>query len=587
MCLGRPCPPGESIKGIPIVTNPLLPRIDEIEISEVHPTPVRQRRAVGANVFLLLTLALVIPIITHGISKGEFDYNVDESQHAASGIFFASLTKDLPIAHPVQYAYAYYAQYPALSGVIHWPPIFYVTEGIVFRLFGASVATARLTILLFAILGCVFWFRLVNNIQGKWAAALSTIVFALLPSVLLFEKAVMLEIPCLAVSIAALYFWYEYLTTERIRALYWFAVMGGGALLVKQNAIFLVAVCTLSALLLGKWRLFLNRRVLGPLAILIVLVAPFYTVVAVMHWKTIAMDLTGHGMANVEASARPGHPASLLFYIRALPEQLGWPLLVLAAAGIACCRWWSQRTASIFMACWIAGCYITFTAISHKEPRYALCWIPPLIYFVVGPLTAKWREPAIRVAARALALVILVSSVIVGARYERPYLSGYAPVAHRIVETSDSGVILFEARLPANFIFFLRDLDPNRRYLVLRKALWSARIKTSGGVEEFAKTPDDVRDVMEKNGVKYIVTSDQPSVFQADSSLHEVLQHDPQYELVDAFPIESNAAGWKGMRLLLYRNRLPAQPTGKFLHIRMMTLSHDIVLPWSQFRQVW
>ena len=558
-----------------------------MEISNAYAAPVREPWGEWANVFLLLTLALVIAIVTHGISKGEFDYNVDESQHAASGIFFASLMRDFPVTHPVQYTYAYYAQYPALSGVIHWPPIFYVAEGFVFRLFGASVITARFTILLFTVMACVFWFRLVNRILGKWAAAVSTAVLALLPSVLLFEKAVMLEIPCLAVSIAALYFWYEYLTTERIRALYWFAIMGGGALLVKQNAIFLAAACPLSVLLLGKWRLFLNRRVLGPLAILIVLLAPFYGTVAVVHWKTIAMDLTGHGMANVEDSARSGHLGSLLFYIKALPEQLGWPLLALAVAGMASCRWWSQRTAAVFMGCWIVGCYVTFTAISHKEVRYTLCWIPPLIYFAVGPLTAKWREPAIRLIAGALALAVLVSSVIVGSRYERPYLSGYARVAQRIVQASDSGVILFEARLPANFIFFLRELDPHRRFLVLRKALWSSRIKASGGVEEFAKTPDDVRNVIEENGVKYIVTSDQPSPLQAETSLRNVLEHDPQYELVDVFPIESNEAGWKGMRLLLYRNRLWAPPRSKFLHIRMMTLSHDIVLPWNQFQQVW
>ncbi|MGB9233568.1 MAG: glycosyltransferase family 39 protein [Terriglobales bacterium] len=539
-----------------------------------------------ANVVLVVTLMVVIAIATRGISKGEFDYNVDESQHAASGIFYASMLKDLPVAHPVQYAYAYYAQYPALAGVLHYPPLFYAVEGVVFRLLGASVVTARITTLLFALMACTFWFRLVNNILGEWAAALSTVIFALLPSVLLFEKAVMLEIPCLALSVGALYFWYTYLTTERIGTLYWFALLGSGAFLVKQHAIFLVAVCPLTAVLLGQWRLFLNRRVLGPLAIMTVLVGPFYTAVMVLHWHTVAIDV----LAPVPGAGQAGsssHTGSLLFYLRALPEQLGWPLLGLVAVGIVSCRWWSRRPATVFMAGWIVGCYLTFTAIPHKEPRYALYWIPALAYFAVGPLTAKWRVPAVRVAAGALALLVLANSIIVGWRYERPTLSGYAPVARRIVETSKSGVILFEARLPANFIFFLRNLDPDRHYLVLRKALWSVRIVSRYGEEEFAKTPDDVRDVIAKNGIKYVVVSDLPPQVQAETSLLYVLGHDPAFELVDVFPIESNERYWKGKHLFLYRNRLSAPPTSKFLHIRMMTLSHDIVLPWSQFAQVW
>lgn len=571
---------------MPTVINPLPPRVGEMEVSEASPTPVRRPRWVpGANVLLVLTLALVIPIVTHGISKGEFDYNVDESQHAASGIFFSSLLKDFPITHPVQYAYAYYAQYPAMAGVLHYPPVFYLTEGLVFRLLGVSVVTARITILLFALMACVFWFRLVNEIQGKWAAAASTAVFALLPSVLLFEKAVMLEMPCLALSVGALYFWYMYLTTERIGNLYWFVLLCSGAMLAKQHAIFLIAVCPLTAVLLGRGRLFLDRRVLGPLAIMTVLVTPFYAAVIVLHWRTFVTDVVSPVPSGVETSS--GYLGSLLFYLKVLPEQLGWPLLGLAAVGMVSSRWWSRRPATIFMAAWIVACYLTLTVIPHKEPRYVLYWVPALTYFVVGPLTAKWQVPTVRFAAAAVAALVVVYVAVMGWRYQRPYMSGYAPVAHRIVEASKSGVILFEAPLPANFIFFLRDLDEQRHFMVLRKALWTERIVSRYGEEEFAKTPDDVRDIIEKDGIKYIVVSDRSAPIPARNSLMYLLEHDSGFELVDTFPIESNEPYWQGKHLFLYRNRLSAPPTSEFLRIRMMTLPHDIVFPWSQFKQVW
>jgi len=569
-----------------VATDLSVSRFDEKEVSAEYSPPLRQPWLTRSNLILFLTLALVVVMVTRGISKGEFDYNVDESQHAASGIFYASLLKDFPLTHPVQYTYSYYAEYPALSGVLHYPPLFYMVEGLIFRLFGASVITARITTLLFSLMACTFWFRLVNKVLGPWAAALSTLVFALVPSVLLFEKASMLEVPCLALSIAALYFWHTFLTTERIGSLYWFALLGAGAMLTKQHVVFLVLVCPLTAVLLGKWRLFLDRRVLGPLAILAILAGPFYGAYALSHWHTVAVDVSTSAPAP-KADVATGHVASLLFYLKALPDQLGWPLLALAVLGAATCGWWGRRQANVFMSVWILGCYLVFTAIPHKEPRYSLYWIPPLAYFLAGPLTARWRVSAVRFAAAALGIVLLANTAWVAWHYERPYLAGYEPLAQRIVKTSNSGVILFDAQLPANFIFFLRNLDHDRHFLVLRKALWSVRIVARYGSEQFARTPDDVRKVIAENGVKFIVVSDLPTRFQAQESLLDVLAHDPQYELVDVFPIETNEPYWQGRHLLLYRNRLAAPPTGEFLHIRMMTLSHDIVLPWSQFKQVW
>jgi len=94
----------------------------------------------------LLPLALIVLIsvvILHGIRRGEFDYNVDEAQHGVTGLFLADAMHDLPLTHPVQYAYSYYAQYPAVS-IVHWPPLFYVFEGLSFLAQGPSAYAARL-----------------------------------------------------------------------------------------------------------------------------------------------------------------------------------------------------------------------------------------------------------------------------------------------------------------------------------------------------------------------------------------------------------------------------------------------------------
>ena len=138
--------------------------------------------------FLLVgAVALVCIIASRHIRLGEFDYYVDEAQHAVTGLFVADALHDLPLRHPVQYAYAYYAQYPAVA-ILHWPPLFYLFEGVSFILFGATAASARLTVICFAVLLLYQWFLLVEELQDSYTAAICTAVLGLLPNVLLIRK---------------------------------------------------------------------------------------------------------------------------------------------------------------------------------------------------------------------------------------------------------------------------------------------------------------------------------------------------------------------------------------------------------------
>jgi len=527
-----------------------------------------------------LTLLLVSLVVLRGVHRGEFDYNVDESQHAATGLYFADLVKDLPVHHPVDYTYLYYAQYPALSGIIHWPPFFYLCEGLLLAVFGPSVVTARIAILLFAWVASIAWFRWVARLHNPWTAAVSTITFAALPQVLFFEKAVMLEIPSLALCIVSLYYWYEYLTTEESGNLYRFAVCSSLAMLTKQSSIFLVVACGLSVIMLRRWRLVFTPNFLKALAIVAVLIGPFYTLVFLVHWKGIAMDLVG--------STNPHPRNALLFYAKALPAQLGWPLLLLSLVGVAASRWWSKREASVVMLAWIGACYITFTLISHKEARYSFYWIPAFTYFAVGLLTFPWRRKAVRIVGAVLAVALVGTSLASAWRYQRPYIAGYERLAEQVVEGGKSGIVLFDAELPANFIFFLRKFDPGRHFVVLRKSLWVVRIKRRGGEEELVHNDQQLLELMSKQGVKYVVVSDDPNPeFQIQNRLRNLLQSEPQFKLLGTFPIESNQREWQSRHLYLYQNLECGPPQDQFLRIRMLSISHDIVVPWSELKQTW
>src|SRR5579884_821218 len=106
-------------------------------------------RSVAPWIFLAVVLALPL---TRGLTSGDFAPQSDSPVHLVTGFYFADLIKDFPVRHPVEYTYRYYAQYPAL-GLIHWPPLFHVAEGVAFLVAPRSVTSAKILVLLFAFVG--------------------------------------------------------------------------------------------------------------------------------------------------------------------------------------------------------------------------------------------------------------------------------------------------------------------------------------------------------------------------------------------------------------------------------------------------
>jgi hypothetical protein len=528
-----------------------------------------------STALLIGVLLLAAIVITRGIGKGEFNYNVDETQHAVTGLYVADFLRDLPVSHPLQYTYRYYAQYPALAGIIHWPPLFYVFEGIGFRTFGPSVIAARSAVLICALFGLYFWFRLVEELQNEWAAALSTALLALLPAILLFEKTVMLEIPSLSLCIAASYFWTKYLRREKVADVYWFAGLASAALLTKQNSIYLGLFCLFTLLAMRQWRLVVKRHTLRALALCLLLAGPFYVLVYFVHWRTIAMDL---GDQKVSGAGR------ILFYWKTLPEHLGWTLFLLSILGAVTSRLWDRRETTLLMLSWIAACYVTFTLIGLKESRYVVYWLPPFLYFAAGLLTSLVHTRWQRVAMGAASVVLVATALVSAWPYQRPYVSGYALVAKRITEESKSGVILFDGDLAGNFIFYIRAYDPSRRFIVLRKALYAYRIKQRGGAVELVHSREELNDLVRGYGIRFVVVSDNaPMQFEVQRLLREFVRSD-QFRLLGRFPVQDSDFPGRNGGLLLYENVHWAPPTEKFLHIKMLTLNHDIVVPLDEFR---
>ena len=240
-----------------------------------------------SNCVLFAVLAIAAACIAHRISLGEFHLNFDESLHAMSGYFFLDFARDLPLSHPVRYAQLYYAHYPALSGLIHWPPFFYLCEALSFGVFGPSVESARFTVLCFSLLGIFFWFGLVKKFLGQWPAAFSVLMGSLVPSMLLYEKSVMLEVPALAISSAVIYYWVRYCQDERVRDLYIVAVFMALSLSSSTRRFALCRFACLRCSRLRKWRLVLRWHTLFAMALVACAIGYYYYLLFTLHWASI------------------------------------------------------------------------------------------------------------------------------------------------------------------------------------------------------------------------------------------------------------------------------------------------------------
>lgn len=525
--------------------------------------------------WLLGPIVLVCVVASRGIRIGEFDYNVDEAQHAVTGLFFADAFRDLPIGHPIQYAYRYYAQYPAVA-VLHWPPLFYVFEGLSFLILGPSVVSARLTVLLFCVLLLYQWFRLVEELLDSYTAGICTAVLGLLPMILLFEKSVMLEIPSLALGVAAIRHWIAYLEQHRKSSLYLSALWLSAALLCKQTSVYLLVLCGLTLLVTGLWKRIFSRDVAAFAAIVALLAGPFFMLMLFLQGKAVANDLGSHRMSGWER---------ITYYGQTLPSAFPPTLLVLAIVGALLAFRWDVPKRAAIMGCWLLAGYATFSWFGQREARFAVYWLPPLVYFSVAFLTRFFRVGWPRLAMRVAAAGLVATLAIPAWSYQRPYISGYKGVASRIVNQYDSGIILFDGPVPGNFVFFVRALDPGRRFVILRKVLYADDIRPGGASEELLHSKEEISEAVRQYGVRLAVVSQNLGVrFDSQRLLREQLRGD-DYTLLQRFPVSSNEPTWQGETLLLYERKNWVPPSGGILKIRMLTLPHDIEIPLSELNK--
>jgi hypothetical protein len=509
------------------------------------------------TLLFLITASSVLAahLITDPLSE-PFYYN-DETRHVMTGVFIRDVLSDLPasLVDPNGYAIRYYAQYPAL-GLLTWPPLFYLIEGTVMAAFGTSFLVSRLVVGLFALLASWYAFRLVRRSHQPWIAALVVLLIGFSPVVYEHSRRVMLEIPTLALVLAAIYHFECYLTGLRPRDAVLTGLFAALAALMRFDAVVLLPFFLIRLVATQHLGFLLHRPVLIGLMFALLLTLPYYW----LTWKFYSAGLTKtavDGTADGGASRFTlGH---VLYYPRTLPVQVGWFMTVAAVLGLLATLVQRNRPIGCYAALWLAT-FAFFTPMAELDSRHAIYWVPAVAVFAAEAILwfNRWQPRAVALAGGVLVIGTASDAI------TRPawWLHGYDAAARYVAANADGQrPILMDGLLNGSFIYHLRQADPARRLWVLRgdKLFYSLFSDPNMACMEYVQTESDVLLLLHQYDPEFIIVEQPQLVYQVHAAnlLRQTLQtHPNRFQLVFTTPIHSNHQNhFAGACLAVYRKR--------------------------------
>jgi hypothetical protein len=526
-----------------------------------------------AGMLLLLGLAY-----SFNFPASEPFFNNDETRHVMTGVYFRDLLRDMPLAHLREYTVHYYLQYPAL-GILVWPPFFYFVEGSLMSIFGTSFIVAKMLICLYTALACAYLFFLVCRTHDTVRAATTVLIFGLSPMIFRFTHHVMLEIPTLAVGLAAIFYFIRYLDQEKRRDIILAGLAAALTALTRFDGVYLLPFFLILLIVRRRLKIIRRREVLAAAFISALIVLPFYAL------TTAGIGWFHFQNATVQYSVEPQalfSPGRILFYPACVPDQLGMFAFVPAIVGLLYGMTKTGRARAWPYLVIIVACYLTFTPMAEFEPRHTIYWIPAFALFAADgiALLAQWlRVPKIHLPLAAFLLFGIAWNTIAQRQF---YLRGYEEAARYVVANSGSSrFCLFQGGLNGNFIYQVREHDPDRHLWVLRadKLFYSVLVNPQIEYKQFAESDEDILATIFKYDPEFIVIEDGESTGTLDieNRVREMLNyHTERFRLERVIEAESNNPAYKGMQLKVFRNLFRNPNPERHLDIELLMLRRSI-----------
>ena len=383
------------------------------------------RRWLGLGVFGgLLVVSLALQFLS-GAYGSDFGGHADEAAHVVTGLmvrdYIAGGVFERP--HPMRFAEDYYDRFPKVA-IGHYPPMFYLVEGIWLVPFRGKVGVLVLMALLSAGGGYLTW-RASRDLLATPAAIAAGVFFCLLPLVRTYTAVVMADLLLVLFCLGAAMAFARFLQHGKTRDSLLFGGLAAAAILTKGSGLYLALVPPIAIVLTRQFDL-LRRWQLW--------IATVPVIAFAFPWILLTRSITAEGMKNIPLSEYL--PAAIKFYGAALWREFGLVVLLAAvvAIGIAMAKCWRERRGlSAPIAVHIAsvvGLLAFFSVIpSGLDARYFLP-IAPAVAIIVFSICPKGIA-----AAAALAILSLAPSF----RTVSKQYTGAADTVHVMRDMAGSG----------------------------------------------------------------------------------------------------------------------------------------------------
>ncbi len=498
----------------------------------------------------------------------------DAPRHAANGLFWKDYLLNLSF-DPRGYALSYFARYPVIAPT-SYPPAFYFLEAVLFVTLGPSPYIAKGLVLGFALMAALYttaWCRRWIAKNAGWAGVL----FILLPGVVRWSHAIMLNIPALALSIGALYHFRRWLESPPAspvwRHLYVGATLAVLSILTYVTSCVLLLVAGIWFIVERRWRLLWNRRTLAVFVVSALALLPWVIVVVKFERNRIEMATgTAEYFTNVLLGRWAYYLECWAYYLECLPRLFGTHLLFIAAFGIAggmLVRRWRHET--ILLLIMTVVCLAFFSYVPAREDRYIMLLSVPIVIFCllglfstihcVGKL-ARMRPEWSKAAILSSVAVLLIGQTWLASRVSVLSVSGYKQLVGYLEKIAPDESVFYDGKDHGIFTFYVRAGDPDyRRRVVLGKKLIYAESLYSTP-QEFVSSPQDVVEVLRKRGgCQWVAVAGRPDAPQIAAPWHlRKAVKGPKFELVKSFPItRKRTTGVERISVCVYRFLVPIE----------------------------
>jgi hypothetical protein len=464
----------------------------------------------------------------HWSNDGLF-FQGDAPRHAMNGIFWGDLLRE-GLSDPIGYTKSYYARYPAITPT-RYPPLFYFLEAAAFELLGPSSYVAKGLVQAFGLAMGVYLLVAMRRWISPGSGIFAGLLF-LMPGMVTWSNAVMLNVPAATFSMIALYYVRCGIESQN-EALTSKCFILAEVLLILSLAThptvgYAVLIMLAWVIIRGKLYAFKQLRLMLVTIFFFVLLATLFSCMLIYGSEQLS-----------QASILPSRLSSMKrwwFYAAAMPGLVAWWGLIggLLSAVLA---WTCPRLrleVKLLGIAFLVG-YLILTPVWALDARYTLLACPAVAYTLGLGFTridALMVDHARRLQTPSISLMgffgLSLGYIVSDNQTFLRNTAAIESVVEYVESIAPEEAVLYDGRFDGVFIYYMRARDPEfSRQVVLARKLIAPDIDS-----------DQLRKKLLETGCRWLVlektTNERPRSYE--KALQRLVQRGG-FELVKTFEL--------------------------------------------------